>query len=408
MELKLEFTDDDGRIGRDAIMLFFNPSYSTLSSNNITVTFNSRGNIGFNDYPANLQGSGFKYKGGFNTLYEGSLIVGVSKDKVSNVARGENQSVQDKSFRFDKLFIKFDSTSINATIGEAKFSDSQDSLEAGITVLNKVYQFKDNDKRDFIIVVYDVINTSGEFRDSVYAGLFFDWDIGPAGTNNQVLFDKSNNFGYVKNVYTDSLPYIGVQLLSNQLLNFFSIDNDGSTQDNPGVWDGFTIDEKWLMLSGGLKREESSITDASMVIGGGPVTLRNGDTARFTFSIFCGNNFEQLKNSSKAALIAAERFELDKGFNSSTPRYDKILKVYPNPGNGNEIVIEFSILNPQRSSLKIYDISGKVAGYVFQNKYLNRGFYINKFNIPNISQGIYFIQLETEDSIDNVQISITK
>ncbi|HYF03391.1 MAG TPA: S8 family peptidase, partial [Patescibacteria group bacterium] len=77
-QLAVDITDNQGRVSREVINITVRPSYRTFSSNNITATFNSEGNIGFNDYPTNIQGKGFYYKGSDNLLYEGALIAGIS------------------------------------------------------------------------------------------------------------------------------------------------------------------------------------------------------------------------------------------------------------------------------------------------------------------------------------------
>ena len=55
--------------------------------------------------------------------------------------------------------------------------------------LKKIYtQFNNNDLKNQIFVKYNVKNTSAADFDSLFVGLYFDWDIGPSGANNVVEF----------------------------------------------------------------------------------------------------------------------------------------------------------------------------------------------------------------------------
>jgi len=47
-----------------------------MNANHLTVTFNNIGNIGYNDYPNNNQGDGFRYKDSPNLMFEGALMIG--------------------------------------------------------------------------------------------------------------------------------------------------------------------------------------------------------------------------------------------------------------------------------------------------------------------------------------------
>ena len=64
-----------------------NPNYATQVGNDISLTITSTGNLGFNDYPNNLQGSGFHYSGGPNYMFEGSLMLANSSYRVVDQVR---------------------------------------------------------------------------------------------------------------------------------------------------------------------------------------------------------------------------------------------------------------------------------------------------------------------------------
>ena len=76
-----------------------NPNYATQTGNNVSLTINSAGNLGFNDYPNNQQGTGFHYSGGPNYMFEGALMLANSSMRVVDVVRDSMQTEEKKSFQ---------------------------------------------------------------------------------------------------------------------------------------------------------------------------------------------------------------------------------------------------------------------------------------------------------------------
>lgn len=396
--LRLKISDGDNYSSDEYIDMIFYPSYRTMDGNNITVTFNNRGNIAFNDYPSNFQGDGFKYKDSRNMLFEGALMIAVSPENVSNVARGSAQMAQNRSFFSDDIFKIESPGQIAAQEGRVGFTDV-DQLEKniGVEVKESVYQFGQPEKRDFIICIYDIENVSNQRIDSLFAGLYFDWDIGPSGRNNQAFFDNKYRYGFVENVTDPSLPVAAVQLLSFQKLNYFAIDNPGTTEENPGVWDGFTYQEKYRMLSSGLERTESSVTDVSQVIAGGPVNVDKGETVRISFAIFAADSSEQLSEISKRAAETAKFYDLSDGEINKVPSSDVLGDIYPNPVNDNTISFSIRVIGETDITIEIYDVSGRKLDQIITDEMFVPGYYDFSVNVENISQGNYFLKISTKN-----------
>jgi subtilisin family serine protease len=72
--------------------IIVNPTYFDMNINKVTVTLNSKGNFGYNDYSSNTQGSGFKYENASSILFEGGLMCAISQTNVSDVVRGATQT----------------------------------------------------------------------------------------------------------------------------------------------------------------------------------------------------------------------------------------------------------------------------------------------------------------------------
>lgn len=370
-----------------------NPTYRTMNANNISVTFNSRGNIAYNDYPANLQGNGFRFKNGANLLYEGSLIVGTSAEKLSDVARSSNQGVQDVSFNASEIFTTQKPGNISQMDGSTAYADSGNIDEAGVKVEQHCYQFTGDGRDNFVITAYDITNTTNAPMTNLHVGLYFDWDIGAGGSDNIAIFDGKEGFGYAFNATDSTTPYTAVALLTEQPINFFAIDNDGTTADNPGVYDGFTRSEKWKMISSGLARIASSQTDISMVIAAGPIALDAGGTTRIAFAIGAAPNLSELKNGVREIRKVAKEFNIGSGFHfNPLPDVPTLMNLYPAIINNNCQVEFYLPKTIDNVELTVYDAIGKEIGSQYLGKF-NMGNHRVSFDVSKFSQGSYFLRL---------------
>lgn len=404
-EIIFKFFDGNRHLSTAGDYLIINPSYKTFDNNNISVTVSSQGNIGYNDYPENQQGIGFKYLGSSSLTYEGALLIAADTNKISNIARGSYQLGNNMDFSIINAMNKeqIDDTLFGQTVFKDDFLDSTD---VGVEVIKSVYQYNQNNLNDVIFVIYDIINKSGEYQDSLFTGIYFDWDIGISGRDNKIWYDEINQIGICKNINNDTLPVIGVKMLSDYKVNFFAIDNDGSTESNPGVYDGFTYKEKWKTLSSGIGRKESNSTDASMVIGAGPLTVLPDDTVRISYAIFANNNETDLINNVKNTLSNLPESINFNGNYSSIPQKDLIYNIYPNPTFDFNLTIEFEIKDKSQLSIDLYDLNGKKINNIFHSKEILKGHYFKNINLQNLAEGVYFISFKTDRTEKSEKIII--
>ena len=283
--------EGDTIIGRDLITATVNPSYRTMKENNLSFSVNSVGNIGFNDYPDNEQGIGFQYRNGGNLSYEGGFMIGVSPTFLPNVVRGASPSYRDNSFKPQQTVdIRYDSVASGAR-SVAVFDDSIDSYGLGLLYRQTIYQPTADSLINSAIVVYDVTNPSDTVVAGIHGGLYFDWDTSPLGATDGCAWDHERGVLIHQNAKQTGVPTITVSLLSAMNVNAYAIDNGGSL-GGAGVYDGFQRAEKWLMLSSGIARRNSSITDVSMVLAGGPFDILPGETRQLVFAIVLGETLE--------------------------------------------------------------------------------------------------------------------
>lgn len=398
--------DGDTIVSRQLITTTVNPTYRTIRANNIATTINSIGNIGFNDYPSNTQGVGLSYKGGENMLFEGALMIGTQPRDLPNVARGAATETKDMLFGIRSVA---DHRNAFIAPGErvvTSFSDSIDPFPVGIDVSKQVYAFTADSLRDAIIVALDVRNRLDTALSDIYVSYFFDFDIGPMGANNGCAYDGQSGIGLFQNTKDATLPSVGVAMISPLPTNFFALDNEGGP-GSPSIYDNFLRAEKWLTMSGGIRRANSRITDVSGVIGGGPFRLEPGQTQQVCFVLSAGATYEGIQSSIRATRLAAR----DLGFNASefaqSPTQDRIIFVENMPlVRPGATSIIFTVTSPSPVLIDVVDVVGRTVAVVLDEYNVPTGTHPRSITMPSIASGTYFLRMTTYRGMSTVGFGI--
>jgi len=373
-----------------------NPTYATIEVNDIAASVNSTGNIGYNDYSANEQGVGFRYKGSTSLLFEGALMIGTGPLRLSNVARGAETSVKDMSFSARRnASLRTDSVISGARIATS-FDDVRDPLGLGVYIRKNVYARTEDSLRNSILVVLDVQNVSPAAISDLFTAYYYDFDLGANGANNVCTWDNESGAFVTYSLSDPALPRIAMAMISPLPVNGFAVDNDGA-QDCPSVYDDFTTAEKWYMMSQGLKRRTSTPTDVSTVVGAGPFTLGPGASQQIAFVLAAGTSQAQLRSALRSARNAATQQGIDVQPYSPLPYSDAILHVGGSPLHvpGATDVI-FTLTTPSSVVLDLIDITGRTVATLYTSPDDLGGDHSVSINIPEISQGAYFIRLTTQ------------
>jgi subtilisin family serine protease len=382
------FDSNGGRIGRDAVQFYANPSFRTIAFNNITTTLNSRGNLAFNDYPANVQGAGFRYKGSGNMLYEGALMVASAPDSVSNVARGESDG-QDNSF-VPTQTISLQASS-GALLAQTAFADAGRTNDAGVRVAQSVVQSPFTP--DVITTSYTITNTSQRDFTRLYAGLFMDWDIGDDIEQNEIFWDDAATLGVAQN-RSETAPVLGMYVLTPHRVNFYALDATDTSSTGISLNTGFTRADKWRTLSSGIGRARSSVTDASAVIAAGPITLRRGETTTVSFLLAAAPTLDSLY-----AIVQ----------NSKSRAAGKLV-AYPQPAS-NLAFVEYELqqdpMPNQTVTIELVNLLGQVPSPPLVVN-ASKGRQIQALSLVGLPQGMYMVRLRTGSTVQTAPMLISQ
>lgn len=395
LRLMVRIFDSTQLVSRAIITTIVNPTFRTLAVNDITTTINSMGNIGFNDYPANLQGMGFTYKGSPNLLFEGALMIGVGPRNLPNVARGGFTEAKDTSF-YPRIVtqLRVDSIPTGARV-VTRFSDVYDPYSVGVDVTQNVYAMTGDSLRNTVIVALDIVNRVDTTIQDLYVGQFYDFDIGPSGANNGCAWDTKQGIGLIQNAKRPDLPSIGVSMISPLATNFYAVDNDGD-EFGIEIYNNFLRAEKWQLMSGGIRRKNSRITDVSTSISAGPFSLAPGERQQVCFVIAAGDDYSYITKGVTAARRAAQNMGLNAVPYSEIPEKNTIIYLEGAPlvGLGTR-EIRFSVGQPTPVVIDIVDLFGSTVATVVDEPNVAVGTYSRAITIPSVAQGTYFLRMTT-------------
>lgn len=357
-----------------------NLDYQNITVNQLYTTITSNGRIGYSGANAH-NGLGVLYKD-FSMLYEGALMIGVSPTQVSDNARSANGETDD-DFEKVKGVSRIQNTQ-SAYEGISIFNDSKSVLPVGLLVSHKQTAYKSAPDDKYVIVEYEVTNTSNASLNNVYIGLFTDWDVDES-SKNFLKYDEAEQLAYVY-ASTPLSPYAAVKQLTKDIPPlFYPLSYQLGTDP---LYDGnFSTAEKYETLSSRIKATALGIgegLDVMCVIGNGPYTILPNKSVKIAFAVIVGDNVEDIERS---ASVATEKYSDQL---KPKPVGDKfeISQNYPNPGK-RETSVNINIPEDGYTSLEIFDYLGRRVKEVFAND-LARGTYIYPIDLTGLKSGIYY------------------
>ncbi len=287
---------------------FVNPDYLDIDINQTKVTATSNGRIGFADgasfwsagIATNQQamGNGFRF-GGNQLLFEAGLMVATDENHMSDGIRNESPTYS-RNQQFESMRnVAFQTyPPANVLAGGLMEESWYHPGRIGLKIQHQTLAWKDAPNDQFVIVEYKIKNQSGQRLETLYSGIFADWEIGTR-QNNQVDWDANRKLGYVFNP-TGSYPYAGVQLLTEQTPQYYAFD----TQSGINIFNGFNATEKFQAISSGTTHTQVGGTpdDVAHLLAAKINGLNDGDSVVVAFAILAANSMAELQKSADFAL----------------------------------------------------------------------------------------------------------
>lgn len=131
-----------------------------------------------------------------------------------------------------------------------------------------------------------------------------------------------------------------------------------------------------------------------------------GDSVRVSFRAIVYNGQDSLSSQNSITLTIRRTTVGIQTLNELIPIEFKLHNNYPNPFNP-VTKINFDIPNSGKITLKVFDINGREVTTLL-NEFKPAGFYSADFDGSNLSSGVYFYSLETENFVDTKKLVLLK
>lgn len=286
--------------------------------------------------------------------------------------------------------------------GIAMFTDSSAFDPTGIRITQRSYAWTDPAEDDFLIIEYDLENTSSQAIEGFYVGLFFDWDISLTSPDDDRV-GKDNSLNLVYQYDLKASIFLGVALLTDSARVFQPVDN------SLWLYNGFTKEEKYKFLSGEYNFfPDTAAKDWSQIISAGPFDIQPDGSVKAAFVIAGGRSLEELKdNISKSKIKYCQCVTgVEEDYSPNSVDDFSLGQNYPNPFNPNT-TIPFTVYGkrktesgPIHTTIAIYNILGqRVRTLLDETK--KPGHYEVVWDGKDdkgsrVSSGIYFYQIKTQ------------
>ncbi len=298
INLKLTYTDTALRY-RDFQYVNFiaNATIVDIAVNRLHCSINSRGGIGYGDFPKNKIGLGVQYNGNERSpLYEGGLLFGNSLVQIAGNLRNASAQ-QDQDLDYLQRAREVSSPQLADFEAFAEFDDRGNGLPSGVSVTQRAYAWNTNADGDYVIFEYEFHNPTPTDITNFFAGIFADWDIVDS-TKDATYYDNGFKMVYALDVQRRDPAFYGVSLLSDDVFRAFanSVDNFN-----------FTDAAKFAAISNAPTATTATAGTSGTgqnifhVAGAGPLTLPANGSYKVAFALLAGSSFSHMINIQSTA-----------------------------------------------------------------------------------------------------------
>jgi len=355
------------------------------------------GAIGF-ESPSAYAGNGFRYPKSATTsaLFFSSFAIGNAVDYVADRHFGNPPSGPGNT---DLVAVESLRPIIPPTGDEqyrSVFTDQGHPTPKGLRITQNAHQSANPGYDDFVVLAYDIKNEGSGAVNGLYAGVFADFDIGSAPTNNTCTADTTRLFEYMRQS-TTAYPTVGVKILAPQSFkNLTAIDH--------AIWvypdSCMTDNQKFRLMNGTIVlRNSNRAYDWSMITSAGPFDLAVGASYRFAVAFIGGTD----ENAAKANADSAQSwYNANTGIveNPNQPAEARF-RVGPNPFAGGTAIRYASSLAGD-FELEVFDAAGRqvdqrtALAKAGQNTYL--------WQPKDLARGVYFLSVKTPDQSHSAKV----
>jgi serine protease len=270
-----------------------NRDYLNIDINHLNTTITSRGSIGYNaDYAS--EGMGVTLDSSQSLIYTSGFILGSSAVKTADNVYAASIPGYDNDFFREQGAQYIQNNAAAQRIQSAFYTDSAATERLVIRQTSEAFSATPDDHA--IVMKYVIKNTGTMTANAIHAGIFTDWDIQNAGSN-QAAWDATRELSYA---FQSGGIYAGVKQLEGPAAHGYCFNSDGNS-GSVNLYDGFSNVEKFATLSGSQIRTAAPTGDVANMIGTAAFNLPAGDSITISFVLLAANNLAELQAAADRA-----------------------------------------------------------------------------------------------------------
>ncbi len=328
-----------------------NPAYLDIDTNKIKTTITSNGRIGYNTFPT-TNGLGLTYLNN-PLLFEGGLMIGTSTTKVSDCIRS-SYPFADNEFEIIKSAHYVNST-IKDQEARSTFNDSSaiSGQILGVEIEQKSYAWKNTPNDKFVIIEYNITNKSATTYDSIFAGIYTDWDIADPNYN-RADWDDARKVAYTYSTLGGS-KVAGVALLTDNVPSCYSLEYP-AIGGSINAYGNFNTTRKYNSMAYGVARKQAGMasfgSEVSQVTSAKILNFTPGKTETVAFAFIAADNIFELLTVAQSArdkFVSIKQGPVPMASNTTICRQDTIdLTITPTNGT------KFAFFNTPTSTTPLF------------------------------------------------------
>jgi hypothetical protein len=340
--LKLRYSDPaTGYEAFEYLQMRINRDYMDLALNNLHTTISSRGSIGYNaDYATD--GLGIRYQNSNSLIYASGLMLASGGQVADNVYAATLPGYDNDFTRVEAVRETLTAANDDKEIG-CRYSTAAAGGQA-IEIRQRSYASNAAGQQEYVVLEYTLKNNGTAPVNGLTAGIFTDWDIENA-SSNQGAFDATRTLCYAWD-QSNPTAYVGVKALSWFSPRAYCFNSDGAG-GSINLYDGFSAAEKNAVMTGAQTRNASVSGDIANYLGLDGLALPVGDSITIAFAILGGSTLQDLQDAADAAQGAYN-------LNVLNPQ----LSISNETCSGNDGAIDLSTDVPEITQLILYNGDG--------------------------------------------------
>ncbi len=409
VDFTVEIEADGGYSDRDYFSLVIAPAFATHNVGNVALTVSSFGVFGYNDYALSQQpvGEGFQYpKGSVSALFHGTLLVGVQPDQVSDCAYGNASKNQYDWATTELGNLVLGQTQLSDQDSYAQYRDKGATKPIGVTVTQRGFAWKQAPDEAYVVLEFEVQNTTAPPISNLYVGLYLDWDIGKVN-DNLVGYNAEHGVGFQS---APNSKYYGLALLAPaRPASYRAVRNEFY------VWpDSYSDELKWQFMTEGFQVTKSDVPhDWSQLLSAGPFILDKYEKIKVAYAMLGGETETDLIQNALAAQIKYRQLTAVQALPMAKmpPSQPVLTPNFPNPFNS-ATTIQYRIPGAGSVSLQLFDIQGAFVRTLVDRSH-PPGQYTVQWDGRNARgelapSGVYWVRFKWNDFINSQKLILIR